>query len=191
MLQVDDKIISLDVFTGFFCCHLKKCRGLCCVHGDSGAPLEKKEAKILKRIYPEIKKFLTPEGRNKIESTGISMIDKDNDLVTPLIDQKACAYINYYKNGISYCSIEKAFFDKKITFQKPVSCHLYPLRIKKYKDFTAVNYDRWDICKPAISLGRQKKMKVFEFCKDGLIRSFGEEFYRQLQYADQQNIFEL
>jgi hypothetical protein len=150
--------------------------------GDSGAPLEDDEVEILKEIYPRLKPFLTGESIATIEKYGTSVVDFENDKVTPLNNGKECAYV-FFKEGIALCSIEKAYNEGAVSFLKPVSCHLYPVRIKKYKAFDAVNYDRWDICKPAIVLGDELKMPVHRFVKDALIRNYGEEWFNVLDTA--------
>ena len=183
MLQIDNTIISLDFIEQHFCCDLKKCKGICCVHGDSGAPLEDDEVEILKDIFNKIKPFIRLEGIEAIEKQGTSVIDSDGDLVTPLIDGKECAYVIFDK-GIAKCGIEAAFFAGKINFRKPISCHLYPARLTKYSEFTAVNYHRWDICKHAVQKGNSNNIKVHDFLKEALIRKFGENWFEQLKSAE-------
>ena len=147
MIQVEDKIISIDVFEKQFVCDLNACKGACCVEGDSGAPLLKEEAKILDEIYEKVKPYMRKEGIIEIENQGVAVYDADSDLTTPLVDNRECAYVVNDK-GISKCAIEKAYLDKKIDFKKPISCHLFPIRIKEYRDFDAVNYEEIKICKP-------------------------------------------
>ncbi len=180
MIQIDDKIISLDVLKAEFCCNIAKCKGQCCVEGDSGAPLEEEEVSILEEIYSKVKSYLTQEGRNTIETQGTSLIDDDGDTVTPLIDNKACAFVNYNEKGDAYCGIEKAWQEKKISFRKPISCHLYPIRIKKYKDFEAVNYDQWNICQPAKINGSRKGLPLFKFLEEAITRKYGEGFFKAM-----------
>jgi hypothetical protein len=182
MLRIDDTLISLDLIDKKFCCHLDKCKGLCCVKGDSGAPLSNEEAELISTIIDKIKPYMRPEGIDAIEKQGTHVIDADHELVTPLINGEECAY-TIFENGIAKCAIEKAWLDKKIDFQKPISCHLYPVRIKKYETFDAVNYDKWDICQAARILGDRKGIPVYQFVKDALIRNFGENWYQQLELA--------
>lgn len=182
MLRIDDTLISLDLIDKNFCCHLDKCKGICCVKGDSGAPLDKMEVEILPSIIDKIKPYLRPEGIEAIEKQGTHVIDSDHETVTPLINGEECAY-TIFENGIAKCAIEKAWIEKKIDFQKPVSCHLYPIRVKQYDSFAAVNYDKWDICQPARILGDRKGIPVYQFVKDALIRKFGENWFRQLEIA--------
>jgi hypothetical protein len=185
VLQIDNTIISLDVFEKKFKCDLSKCRGKCCVYGDSGAPLEKDEVKLLEEIYPEVKPFLRPEGIMAIEEQGTSMVDSDGDDVTPLINHKECAY-TIIENGIYFCAIESAYLKKKIKFQKPISCHLFPVRTKDYPEFTAVNYEKWEICKDAVKLGHEEDVSVVDFLKQALIRKFGKKWYKKLIIASKE-----
>ena len=182
MLQIDDKIISLDILEKNFVCHLEKCKGYCCVHGASGAPLDKGEGAILREVFPDVKPFLSREGIEAIEKQGISVIDSDGDEVTPLINGKECAFVIFEK-GIAKCGIEKAFLAGKSKFRKPVSCHLYPIRVKHYSGFYALNYDHWDLCDPARILGDEKKVTIFEFVEQALVRKFGENFHKELTVA--------
>jgi hypothetical protein len=182
MLEIGKAIVNLDVITENFTCDLNACKGACCVIGDSGAPLELWEAEKLKSIFPALKEFLTDEGVNTIEKQGTSVIDIDNDIVTPLIKGKECAY-TLIEHGIARCGIEKAFIAGTVDFRKPVSCYLYPVRIRKYKQFDAVNYDRWDICKPAIKLGTELEKPVYQFVSEALIQLYGTEWFNLLEIA--------
>jgi hypothetical protein len=182
MLQIEKTLVSLDISEKNFFCDLNKCKGACCVQGDSGAPLKSEEAEILEKLYPEIKPFLRKEGIEAIESLGKYLIDADGDTVTPLVNNKECAYA-VFENGIAKCGIEKAFIAGKISFQKPISCHLYPIRVTKYSTFDALNYHRWEICKPAIENGDKKNIPIYIFLKDALKREYGDAWYEQLQIA--------
>jgi hypothetical protein len=182
MLQIKDTLISLDVIEKKFCCDLSICKGVCCVQGDSGAPLTDDEIDIIEEEYENFKSYLRPEAISAIDSQGIWVIDVENDKVTPLINNKECAYV-IFDGDIAKCAIEKAYFDGKTKFRKPISCHLYPVRTKQYRDFTAVNYDRWEICNPALRLGMHKGIYVYNFLEESLIRKFGEEWYSELRIA--------
>ncbi len=182
MLQIDNTIVSLDLIERNFVCDLKKCKGACCIQGDSGAPLEQEELEIIENIYPSIKSYLTKEGDDAIKSQGAYTIDSDGDYVTTLINNQECAYA-YFENGIAKCSIEKAFYDGAIDFKKPLSCHLYPVRVKKYEDFNGINYDKSNLCKSAVRLGNKINQPLFVFLKEALTRKFGVKWYEQLQYA--------
>ena len=182
MLQIDKTIISSDILEKKFVCDIKTCKGECCVEGDSGAPLEKHELKILEHIYPIVKKYLTKKGIKAIEQQGVYITDNDGDIVTPLIDNKECAY-TYRKKGIVKCAIEKAYFKGEINFRKPISCHLYPIRITKYKDFDAVNFDINELCKSSCILGKKENISLIEFLKEPLIRKYGKQWWEQLRDA--------
>ncbi|MBT0564124.1 DUF3109 family protein [Riemerella anatipestifer] len=183
MIQIEDKLISEDLFSEEFVCNLSKCKGACCIEGDAGAPLEQSEIKILEDIYPKIKSYLRPEGIKAIEEQGTSVEDFEGDLVTPLIDNRDCAYVIFDENGITKCGIEKAYEEGAIDWQKPISCHLYPIRITKYSTFTAFNYHEWKICSDACALGKELKVPVYKFLKTPLIRKYGEGFYQTLTEA--------
>ncbi|MBT0550597.1 DUF3109 family protein [Riemerella anatipestifer] len=183
MIQIEDKLISEGLFSEEFVCNLNKCKGACCIEGDAGAPLEQPEVKILEDIYPKIKSYLRPEGIKAIEEQGTSVEDFEGDLVTPLIDNRDCAYVIFDENGITKCGIEKAYEEGAIDWQKPISCHLYPIRITEYSTFTAFNYHEWKICSDACALGKELKVPVYKFLKTPLIRKYGEGFYQTLTEA--------
>ncbi len=182
MLSIDKTVISLNLFEKKFCCDLDLCKGSCCKYGDSGAPLEEKEAIILEEIWPIIKEYMRPEGIASVQEKGSSMIDSDNDTVTPLIGNAECAYA-VVDDGIYKCAIEKAWEDGKIKFRKPESCHLFPVRIKKYSEFDAVNYEEWKICKSALKKGEELDLPVYKFLKDPLIRVYGKNWYKEIEKA--------
>jgi hypothetical protein len=162
---------------------LNACKGACCLYGDAGAPLEIEEISVLEEIYPLLKQYLTIEGLLSIEAFGLYTSDDEGDFVTPLINKKECAYSFTDKNHILKCAIEKAFLNNKIIFQKPVSCHLYPVRINKYKDYEAINYHKWQYCEGAILHGDNLKIPIYKFLKVPLIRKYGKEWYEKLEYA--------
>ena len=170
MIQIDDKLISEDIFSEEFVCNLSKCKGICCVEGDAGAPLDKNETEILERIYPKIKSYLRPEGIAAIEEQGTHVTDIDGDLVTPLVNGGECAYVIFDEKGITKCGIEKAYEDGVVDWQKPISCHLYPIRITEYRNFSAINYHEWDVCSDACTLGKELQVPVYKFLKTPLIR---------------------
>lgn len=179
MKMVDNVLVSDEIKDTHFVCKLSACCGDCCVEGDAGAPLEEEEISILEDYIDEIKPFMTDEGRLVIELTGVFDYDADSSYVTPLVNDWACAFV-YRENNINYCAIEKAWMEKKISFQKPVSCHLYPIRLSKVGDYTAVNYDKWTICAPALVNGKDLGVPMYKFLKDPLIRRFGKEWYKKL-----------
>lgn len=184
MIEIDDKVVHFDVFRKCFACDIAKCKGICCVEGDSGAPLEKAEEDKLKEILPKIYSRLTEEAKAVIDEKGVSMLDIEGELTTSIIGKAgACVFANKTDDGIIYCEIEKAWEEGLVDFRKPISCHLYPIRVKKYSSFEAVNYDVWNICKDAVKLGNEKNVKIFEYLKEPLIRKYGEECYKEMCVA--------
>lgn len=183
MIEVGNVLVHEDVVRENFVCNLKKCKGACCLEGDSGAPLNHDELHILDEIYPKVKPFMTAKGIATVEETGTYVTDFEGDYTTPCVDtNKECAYVTW-ENGITKCAIEKAYEYGAISWKKPMSCHLYPIRITKYPEFDVLNYDRWSICSPACSFGNELKVHVHEFLKEPLIRKFGEEWYKELEEA--------
>lgn len=181
MILIEDTVISDDIAENFFVCDLGKCKGACCVEGDLGAPLEDVELAILEEIYEDVKPYLSAEGIKAIEAQGKYVKDFEGDFSTTTIDNKECAYAIYDDRGILKCGIEQAYLDGKTDFKKPISCHLYPIRITKYDNYHALNYDRWDICSAACTLGDKLGVPVYKFLKEPLIRAFGEEWYTELE----------
>lgn len=181
MIQIGKTIISEELIDEDFVCNLSSCKGICCVEGDAGAPIEEDERSILDRIFPQVKPYMSSEGINAVLQQGTSVLGEDKEWETPLIDGGACAYVIENKNGTILCAIEQAFREGKIDWKKPISCHLYPIRLKNYTSFTAVNYNRWSICKDACSLGKELKVPVYQFVKEALIRKFGQNWFSALE----------
>ncbi|MBL7915117.1 MAG: hypothetical protein BWY67_00798 [Bacteroidetes bacterium ADurb.Bin397] len=183
MIQIGNVLVSDDVIGKRFVCDLEKCRGACCVEGDSGAPLEKEELAILEKIYPKVEPYLSEDGKKSIQKYGKYLIDDDGDYVTPLVNgELECAY-TIFEKGVAKCGIEKAYEEGKIKFKKPISCHLYPIRIAKLKNGDALNYHKWDLCKAACSLGKKLDVPVYKFLETPLIRKYGKKWYKELQLA--------
>lgn len=180
MIEIGRTILSLDLFLEQFECDLKGCRGACCIEGDSGAPLTEAEAETIKNEYPSFFQFLPERHREEILKQGFAVTDSDGDLVTPLVENRQCAY-SYYDEGILKCAIEKSYFEGKTGFRKPVSCHLFPVRISEYRHFDALNYQRIDICQAGRECGHRNNMPLYRFLKDPLIRKYGEEWYNELE----------
>lgn len=180
MIQIQDTLVSLDIVERFFICDLDACRGQCCLDGDAGAPLAPGEADEIRKVLPLIVDDLLPAAREEIERNGVSYIDCEGDEVTALVNGGLCAFATVAPDGSWRCAIENAYREGRCSFMKPVSCHLYPIRIKQYDTFTALNYHRWRICKAAEVLGRAKGVRVYEFLEGPLRRRFGDEWYEEL-----------
>ena len=180
MFQIGKTIVSDEVLEREFVCNLTACKGQCCVDGDAGAPLDKEETAILEEIYPIIKPYLRAKGIAVIEEKGTWVVGEDGDLETPLIDNKECAYV-IFDGNTALCGIEQAYNEGLIKWKKPISCHLYPIRIKEYSQFSAVNYNRWHICDDACALGKELEVPVYKFLKEPLIRKYGESWYAELE----------
>lgn len=181
MFQLGKTIVSEDIIEKDFVCNLNACKGACCIEGEAGAPVTEEEVEILKEIYPKVKPFLRPEGIAAIEKQGTHIKTELDELETPLVDGKECAYVTFTDKGIASCGIEDAFNAGAIDFRKPISCHLYPVRVQEYSEFAAVNYHRWPICDDACTLGKELKVPVYKFVKTALIRKFGENWYAELE----------
>lgn len=182
MIIVDNVLISDDLISGRFCCDLSACKGMCCVEGDLGAPLEPLEVGEIEEAYPSFQKYLPEENIDKIEEDGLFDYDPDGHFVTPLLPDETCVYC-YFEEDIAKCAIEKAFLNGETDFQKPISCHLYPIRIKQLPDYEALNYHRWFVCESACEKGEQLHLPVFRFLKEPLIRKYGEAWYEKLERA--------
>ncbi|MCC8094262.1 MAG: DUF3109 family protein [Tannerellaceae bacterium] len=181
MIQIDDALVGLDIIERCFICDISQCKGACCIEGDSGAPLEEEELEELQKVLPEIWDDLLPEAQEIIRKQGVAYIDSDGDIVTSIVQGKNCVFTCYDEAGVCKCAIEKAYREGRVSFYKPVSCHLYPIRITQYRDYWAVNYDRWKICKCAEALGTKEGVPVYRFLKEPLIRKFGEAWYNELE----------
>lgn len=180
MIKVGNVLVSDDIRDVEFVCHLEKCKGACCVEGDLGAPLEEDELAVMDEIQKQVKPYLTEDGAKAIKEQGSYILDDDGDYSTPTIGGKECAYSHYDSQGVLKCGIEQAYLDKKIGFRKPISCHLYPIRITKKKEFEAANYHKWSICSAACSFGKSLKVPLYKFLKEPLIRKYGDAWYEDL-----------
>lgn len=181
MFQLGKTIVSEDVIEKEFLCNLSACKGACCIDGDAGAPLEKEETKILDEIYHKVKPFLRKEGIEAIKKQGTYITTKDGELETPLINGADCAYVIFDDKNTALCAIEEAYNQGEVKWKKPISCHLYPVRVNNYTEFSAVNYHKWKICSDACSLGEELGVPIYKFVKEALIRKFGEDWYSELE----------
>lgn len=183
MIDIDGRIVTADILTEPFCCDLAQCKGICCVEGNAGAPLESEEIGILEEEYEAYKPFMTPAGIEAVERLGFAVIDFDGELTTPLVNDAECAF-SCSEDGITLCAIEKAHRAGLTDFVKPISCHLYPVRVKKFSNGSVgLNYHRWSVCSPAVQCGRANGIKVYQGLKAPITRAFGGEFYEALEAA--------
>ncbi len=184
MLAIQNTLISEDLLQKKFVCDLNACKGECCVAGDSGAPLDKDELPIIESVFEKVKPYMTKKGIKSVEKNGTWVKDSDGDFTTTLVSDGAeCAFVFFDEKKIAMCAIEQAFNEGKIKWKKPISCHLYPVRITKHKSYDAVNYSKWDICKPACECGAKLNVPVFQFLKEPLIRKYGKEWFSELLKA--------
>lgn len=182
MIEHRGTLISEELFERRFVCDLNACKGACCEVGDSGAPLEPEEARLIEKHLKDIVPYMSDRGRASMERQGTSMVDMDGELVTPLVQEYAeCVYAKKDAQGIWKCGIEQAYRDGKIPFNKPKSCHLYPIRVTKLKFHDGLNYHQWPICKPACTCGAKLDVPVFRFLKGPLVRCYGQDWYDELE----------
>lgn len=181
MFLIQNTLVSLDVIEKEFCCDLDTCRGCCCIEGDAGAPISDEEVAEIEQIMPLLLPEMTKEARAVVEKQGVSYLDPSGERVTSIVNDKDCIFARTDHNGWCYCLIEKAYNAGKIGFRKPISCHLYPIRLTKVGDYTGVEYHRWDICHCARQLGKKKHIPLYQFLREPLVRHFGEKWYAELE----------
>ena len=186
LVEIGNKIVSTDIFSEQFTCDLKKCKGACCVKGNGGAPLKENEVDKIQNNIEKIKPYMSKSGIETVNKEGVYYLDEEDTPATKLIDKKECCFVYFDEDEIAKCSIETAYKAGDINFNKPESCHLYPIRIKEFNEFTAINYETWDICSPACSLGKSLKVPVYQFLKEPIIRVFGNSFFEELTKVDQE-----
>lgn len=186
LIEVKDKVVSTQIFEKKFVCDLNACKGACCIEGDAGAPVSLEEIDIIEENIEAIKPYMRQEGVAAVEKSGVFYIDQDGDAGTTLVNEKECAFVYFDEKGITKCSIEKAYLEGETTFKKPISCHLYPIRVKQFTEYQALNYDVWDICEPACACGDKLDVPVYRFLKEPLIRAFGEPFFQELTIVEQE-----
>lgn len=183
MIEIDDKIVSDEILTTEFCCDLSACKGICCVEGNAGAPLEMDEVDLLEEEYENYKSYMTAEGVEVIEQEGFMVVDMDGDYTTPLVGDAECAF-SCNEDGITFCAIEKAWREGKTSFRKPISCHLYPIRLINLSNGSVgLNYHRWSVCASAVECGKKQAVPLYQSLKEPIVRRFGEEFFDALEQA--------
>lgn len=184
MIQIKDTVVSEELLERKFVCNLNACKGACCVEGDAGAPLNEDELQELENVFDVVKPYLPQKNIEALEQD-LYTIDGDGEYVTQLVNDEECAFVFFDEKGITKCSIEQAYLDGKTDFKKPISCHLFPVRLNKYKSFTAVNYAYWNICDDACDLGEELGVKTYQFLKEPLIRKFGQDWFDELKLVDE------
>lgn len=183
MLEIQDTLVTLDLAEEYFCCDLDKCLGACCIEGDAGAPVSLEEIGKLEEVFPEVKADMLPRAVDEVEENGVAYPDADGEMVTTLLDGANCAFCTFAKGGVCLCAIDKAYREGRVAWRKPSSCALYPVRIKQYPTFTAVNYHRWSICRDAVANGRKLGIRLYQFLEGPLTERFGQEWYAELKEA--------
>ena len=181
MIQIDDTLVSVDCLSEKFCCDLEACKGACCVEGDAGAPVELDEVAGIEEALPEVWPMLSASAQAVIDRQGVAYTDEEGDLVTSIVNGKDCVFTCYDEAGHCYCALEKAYREGRTAFFKPLSCHLYPIRLKKIGDGVALNYHRWDVCRPAVKKGKMLDLPVYRFLREPLERRFGKAWYEELE----------
>jgi hypothetical protein len=186
LVEIQDKIVSTQIFERQFVCDLTACKGACCIEGNGGAPVTKEEVDIMEANLDKIRPYMRPEGIAAIEAQGVVYDDEDFEPATTLVNNKECAFVYFDQTNTAKCAIEKAHREGQIDFIKPISCHLYPIRTKQFNEYTALNYEKWDICEPACACGEKLDVPVYKFLKEPLIRAFGPEFYKELEVVSRE-----
>ena len=185
VIEIGNCLVSTEILTECFCCDYPKCQGCCCIIGDSGAPLEEDEKAALEKQFRDYEHFMAPDGIDAVKRQGYSVIDKDGDLVTPLIPGDGrCAYSVTDKDGNTFCAVEKGFEKCGGGLRKPLSCWIFPIRLKTFSTgSTGLMLSREHLCSDAFRKGRKEGIKVYEFLKEPIIHKFGKDFYCQLEEA--------
>ena len=186
IIEIGKVLVSSDILDKHFVCDLNACKGACCVEGDDGAPINQEEIDLLEEHLDAVKPYMTQAGIDVVDDQGVFYMDRFNEPVTSLVDDSACAFVTIDDKGFTKCGIEQAYREDKIPFNKPISCHLYPIRVSKFSTFESLNYDRWSICDAACSLGEQLKVPVYKFLKEPIIRAYGHTFFNELETVDEQ-----
>lgn len=186
LVEIQDKIVSTQIIERQFVCDLTACKGACCIEGNGGAPVTKEEVDIMEANLDKIRPYMRPEGIAAIEAQGVVYEDEDFEPATTLVNGKECAFVYFDQTNTAKCAIEKAHREGQIDFIKPISCHLYPIRTKQFNEYTALNYEKWDICEPACACGEKLDVPVYKFLKEPLIRAFGPEFYKELEVVSRE-----
>jgi len=177
VILIQDTIVSLEILEKEFCCDIDNCKGCCCIEGDAGAPVAPEEEQIITRLLPELLPQMTKEARDVVAQQGIAYNDPSGERVLSIVNDKDCIFARTDHSGWCYCLIERLHNE---AFKKPVSCHLYPIRLTKVGNLTGLEYHRWDICHSSRQLGHKLHMPLYKFLKEPLVRRFGQDWYDEL-----------
>lgn len=181
LVEVGGVILSTEILTEYFCCDLAVCKGVCCIEGDSGAPLQLEEVEMLEGVLDEVWPDLGATAQSLIDRQGVAYTDCEGDLVTSIVNGKNCVFTCGGADGCCCCAVDKAYREGRVNWRKPISCELYPIREKKLSNgLIGLHYDRWKICWPAIQKGLQEELLLYEFLREPLIRRFGKAWYHEL-----------
>lgn len=180
ILEIDNILVSSDIITEKFCCDLSKCKGVCCVEGDAGAPVTIDEIAGIEDSLDVVWGDMSAQAQSVVDRQGVAYTDRDGDLVTSIVDGKDCVF-TCYEDGCCLCALERAYRQGKTAFVKPISCALYPIREKSFADGSvALNYNRWDVCRDAVAKGKEIGLPVYKFLEQPLVRRFGRAWYDEL-----------
>jgi Protein of unknown function (DUF3109) len=180
LVGIQDKIVSFDLFEKRFVCDLSACKGACCIEGTGGAPISMEEIDILEEELEAIKPFMLPEGIAAVDAHGVFYMEDATEASVTLLENEACAFVVYDEKGIAKCAIDNAYRAGVTDFKKPISCHLYPIRVTKTETMEALNFHEWNVCEPACACGSELNVKVFNFLKEPITRAYGEDFYNEM-----------
>ena len=183
IIEIDNILVSEDILTEEFCCDLDACKGICCVEGDAGAPVTLDEIGGIESALNDVWDDMSASAQAVVDKQGVAYTDRDGDLVTSIVGGKDCVF-TCYQDGCCLCALERAYRDGRTAFCKPISCALYPIREKRLSNgMTALNYNRWDVCRDAVRKGRELHLPVYKFLREPLTRRFGDDFYQKLSAA--------
>ena len=183
IIEIDNILVSEDILTEEFCCDLDACKGICCVEGDAGAPVTLDEIGGIESALDDVWDDMSASAQAVVDKQGVAYTDRDGDLVTSIVGGKDCVF-TCYQDGCWLCALERAYRDGGTAFCKPISCALYPIREKRLSNgMTALNYNRWDVCRDAVRKGRELHLPVYKFLREPLTRRFGDDFYQKLSAA--------
>lgn len=180
MFRVGDTILSEDIATAKFACDVTRCNGACCVVGESGAPLSKKEIPVIKKAFRKLKNELRPEAVQAVEDEGLIQGDEKNGFEISCVNEGECVFVDYDDRGIAECTIQRAYYQKRLNWEKPISCHLYPVRLKKIGGMEFANFEYIpELCSAGCANGKENGIYLSDFLESALVRRYGREWFDQ------------